>query len=307
MKYTIPAVSLLFIFAVPLFSSGAGDKTENITETILVEHKLGSVEVPLQPETSVVFSYDILDLMDQWDLPVASVVKGYLPSYLSDYAGEEYIDAGTLFEPDYETLYLLKPDVIFISDRQASVYDELSKIAPVVYTTIDPASYLGSLETNWSLLGRIFGKEDAAVDSLENVRQSSEVITELSQGKSALFLLINDGALSVFGPGSRFGFLYDEFGYTPADPDIEVASHGQSVSFEYLLEKDPDYLFVLDRGAALTGKGTAESVLDNPLVHQTKAWQEEGIHYLDGAAWYLSPGGIVSTESILSDLRMSAP
>ena len=44
---------------------------------------------------------------------------------------------GTLKEIDLEGLMAAEPDVIFISGRLAKKYDELSKIAPVVFMTAD--------------------------------------------------------------------------------------------------------------------------------------------------------------------------
>lgn len=43
-----------------------------------------------------------------------------------------YVDVGTLFEPNFEKLNEIKPDVIFISARQSKVYEELNKIAPTI-------------------------------------------------------------------------------------------------------------------------------------------------------------------------------
>ncbi len=42
--------------------------------------------------------------------------------------------------------------------------------------------------------------------------------------------------------GSRFGFVHDLFGFKQADDQIEASTHGQSVSYEYILEKNPGYL-----------------------------------------------------------------
>lgn len=62
-----------------------------------------------------------------------------------------------------------------------------------------------------------------------------------------LVVLSNGGKVSAFGPGSRFGMVHEVFGVKPADENVEVAQHGQNVSFEYIVDLDPDYLFVIDR------------------------------------------------------------
>lgn len=59
----------------------------------------------------------------------------------------------------------MNPDIIFISGRQASAYEELSKIAPTVFIGVDDADFVNSFKTNTELAGKIFGKEQEAADA----------------------------------------------------------------------------------------------------------------------------------------------
>jgi iron complex transport system substrate-binding protein len=60
------------------------------------------------------------------------------------------------------------------------------------------------------------------------------------------------------------------------------------VSFEFLLEADPDWLFVMDRDAAIGREGTAAAeLMNNELVAATSAGSKDQIVYLDPASWYL--------------------
>jgi iron complex transport system substrate-binding protein len=305
----IPAVLLTLLLTVTLF---AGGRTENdrsrilgaqSAETVRINHAYGTADVPVNPERVVVFTYDVLEVLDTLGLPVTAVPKSNLPPGLMKYAGDRYADAGTLFEPLYEEIYSLRPEVIFISDRQATVYDQLAEIAPVVYVTIDPKDYLGSISHNWGIIGRIFGKEAEIAERLDAVGRRVAEISAAASGVRALFIMVNDSALSAYGPGSRFGFIYDSFGFTPADPGIDVSTHGASVTFEYLAGQDPDVLFVLDRSAAIGGQGTARAVLDNRIVRSIKAFRNDRIVYVDPQAWYLAAGGIRANETIIRDLE----
>lgn len=74
------------------------------------------------------------------------------------------------------------------------------------------------------------------------------------------------------------------------------------------MKKDPDYLYVIDRGAVVTtGEGTssAEQVLDNDLIKDTKAAKEGNIVYLDPNYWYLSGGGLVSITEMVKEIDES--
>lgn len=50
-------------------------------------------------------------------------------------------------------------------------------------------------------------------------------------------ILANDGALSAYGKGSRFGIIHEELGFPLSDEHIDTAVHGQKISFEYVVEK----------------------------------------------------------------------
>ena len=109
--------------------------------------------------------------------------------------------------------------------------------------------------------------------------------------------------ISAFGDGSRYGMVYQKFGFKPIDDSIKSSTHGQSVGFEYILEKNPDFLLVVDRTAAITEKANnAQKVLDNDIIKQTKAYKDGHIVYLDAANWYLAFGGLESMEIIAQEL-----
>ena len=108
-------------------------------------------------KTVVVFDYGFLDTLDALGVDVSCSVSSSLPKYLSKYADEAtYKNAGALKEPDFEAISLMEPDVIFISDRQADAYEELSKIAPTVYVGVDNTDYVNSFKANTELAGTNF-------------------------------------------------------------------------------------------------------------------------------------------------------
>lgn len=272
---------------------------------ITITHEYGTVQVPVKPIRAAVFSYDILDTLDALGAPVLGLPKSNVPPSLAKYKGEAYQDLGTLFEPNFEKLYSLKPDVIFISLRQAKLYAEFAKIAPTVYLAAKPEDFANSVRSFNQTLARIYDAEPAVEARLVAFAQATASLSAAvkNQKRTALVLMVNDKALSVFGPGSRFGMLHDGFGFAPADPAIAVSTHGQPATFEYLKEKNPDVLFVLDRSAAIGAPGTAVQVLDNPLVKGLKAYQSGRVIYLDGPAWYLTTGGLASADRMLADAK----
>ncbi len=66
---------------------------------------------------------------------------------------------------------------------------------------------------------------------------------------------------------------------------------------------NPDWILVIDRGAAIGQDGeAAEATLDNPLVAGTTAGENGRIVYLDSAPLYLAGGGITSLRGTVNQI-----
>lgn len=86
------------------------------------------------------------------------------------------------------------------------------------------------------------------------------------------------------------------------DEDLDVSTHGQNVSYEYIAENNPDYLFVVDRDAVVNGEAAAKQTIENDLVKETTAFKEDQIVYLDPDIWYLSGGGLTSVQMMVDEI-----
>lgn len=283
-------------------SSDTGEATEQLT----FQHELGETTVEKNPENVVVFDFGALDTLDQMGVEVAGVAQSSsIPTYLSKYEDANYENVGGLKEPDFEKISEIDPDLIIISGRQQDAYEELTKIAQTLYVQLDTTNYIESFKENVQMLGQIFEKEDVVKEELAKIDEAIAALNEKAteSGKNALITLTTGGKVSAYGPGSRFGLIHDVFGLEPVDTDIEASTHGQSISFEYIVEKDPDYLFVIDRDAVVGGETTAQEVIENELVEGTKAYQNDNIVYLDPNYWYQSGGGLVSVYEMVKEIE----
>lgn len=279
------------------------------SEELTIKHQLGEVKVKKNPGNVVVFDYGVLETLDKLGVEVAAVPQGNLPAHLKKYEDVKYTNAGTLFEPDFEKLNALEPGVIFISGRSSEAYEELNKIAPTIFMGVDTKNYLESFTENVKTLGQIFGKEAEAEQELAAISDSIQAVKETAaaSGKKGLVILTTGGKVSAYGPGSRFGLIHDVFGVPAVDDTIETSTHGQSISFEYVAEKNPDYLFVVDRDAVVTEEGKqaepAAKLVENDLVKKTNAYKNGKIIYLDASYWYLSGGGLLSVPEMLKEIH----
>lgn len=267
-------------------------------QAIEVEHARGRTSLPGTPGTVAVFDLASLDVLDALGVQVAAVPLGPKPAYLAKYQKAEYPKAGTLWEPDYEAINALAPDLVIVGMRSSPRYDALANMAPTIDMTVDAADLVGSAKRRALTLARIFGKESEAAARLAQLDAEIEAVrARAGAAGTALIVLTTGGRVSAFASGSRFGVIHDTFGFRPAAPEIKAGLHGQPISFEFIRKANPDWLFVLDRDAAIDARGQpARQLLDNELVRETTAWRKNQVVYLDPAPFYLVNGGLTGLK-----------
>ncbi|MDO6823567.1 siderophore ABC transporter substrate-binding protein [Marinobacter sp. 1_MG-2023] len=278
---TISFFSLLLIGAIaPAYANAL----------LTIEHAKGETQIPKLPKTVAVLDWSTLDTMAALGVEAQGIPRSnIMPPMLDQYDDARFVQIGSLFEPDYEALQNLKPDLIILGRRASSQYEKVAEYGPTLDLTPDPKDMLGSVVRNTEILGQIFDREEQAAELTAKLKASVKQLQTLAakQG-SGLTLLTSGGKMRAFGIGTRFGMIHDVFGVTPAVADLKVGRHGQAVSYEFLLEANPDWLFVMDRDAAIGREGVAaKQMMDNELVQATEAGAKGQIVYLEPVSWYL--------------------
>lgn len=304
----------VIILTIAAFALAACEKTatpstgnDSKAKITVKDAKYGDQEVPVDPQKIVSFDYGALDTLQALGLEskVAGLPKSNLPEILKAFADEKYQNAGNLFEPNFEKLYELKPDLIIVSGRTAAKIEELRKIAPTIYLEPKNEDYYNTFKANTELLGKILQKEDLTRQKLAELDKKLADLTAKTKAseKTGLISLYTAGKVSVYGPNSRFGVLHQAFGIKPADANIqEAAQHGQVVNFEYIKKIDPDYLFVIDRAKILGEETIAQTFFDNDVIKSTKAFKNNSIVYLNTENWYTVSGGIQSMTKMIEEI-----
>lgn len=275
--------------------------------SVKVQTAHGEAVVPQNPERVAVYDLGAVDTLSKLGVKIGASVDAQRLTYL-DAPLKDAVKAGTLFEPNYEALNAYNPQLIVIGSRMAKdkVSSELAKLAPTIDMTAQTDNMKESAKARIDAYGRIFGKQ-AEADALKaEIDKTFADAKAAAQGKGkGLVILVNAGKLSAFGPDSRLGgWIHRDIGVPAADEAIKEGSHGQPVSFEYIKEKNPDWLFVLDRSAAIGEEGqAAREVLNNPLVAQSTAWKKGQVVYLPPET-YLAAGGaqeLLNAGNLLKD------
>lgn len=260
--------------------------------TIAVDTTKGKVDLATNPSPLVVYDMTLMQDLAALDVAVDGMPSGLHLDNLHSKTQPEPKAVGTVFEPDLEALNAMQPQAILVGSRMAEKYDALSSIAPTLDMTIDTANIYESSKQRLHDLGALFGKSDQAAKlqgNIDGLIDETKVLTK-DKGKG-LVVMVNGNKLSAYGDKSRYGFIHTVLDIPMADDQIADARHGQPVSFEYIQKTNPDWLFVVDRSAAIGEDGAgAKAVLDNPLVAQTNAWSKNQVVYLSPDS-YLAFGG----------------
>lgn len=268
-----------------------------------LETARGPVTIEKTPATLAVFDVPAVDTLTALGIPVAGTVNKLFVDYLAPVASSATV-VGSLFDPDYQALSALQPDLVIVGGRSAGTLDTVAKLAPAIDMSIDGTELLKQTRERTLQYGELFGKSDKATELVGKLDASLDRARSAVAGKGkGLVLMTNGPKISAFGPGSRFGWMYSELGLEAAVEEVAIADHGDAVSFEFVLQYDPDWLLVIDRTAAIGQEGdSARQTLDNELIHQTQAWQHNHLVYLNSADVYIASGGIQAQTRTLDQI-----
>lgn len=268
------------------------------------------LEVPYDPQRIATLDMACLDILDA--LGVGDRVVGTASTsleYLQDYINDDIANLGTIKEADLEAVMACEPDVIFIGGRLASSYDALSEIVPVVYLSTDTEiGVVESVRQNAVTIASMFGLEEEVDALMADFDSRIAALSEFADGKTAIVGMCTSGSFNVLGNDGRCSIIGREIGFENigVDADLETSTHGNEASFEFIVDKAPDYIFVMDRDAAIATEGAklAQEIMENELVMGTDAYKNGHIVYLaHPAVWYTAEGGITALDVMLSDLE----
>ena len=306
-------VSLL-LAALMLLSMATAALAEAAPETVTItslnaEREPVELEVPYDPQRIAILDMPSLDILDRLGLGdrvvgSATTTLEYLQAYVP---GDTIANLGTIKEADLEAVMACEPDVIFIGGRLSASYDALSEIAPVVFLSTDTEiGVVESVRNNATTIASMFGLEAQVDELMAGFDARIEALAAFAEGKNAIVGLCTSGSFNILGSDGRCSIISVEIGFDNLGDGDVTATHGNESSFELVVELDPDYMFVLDRDAAIGTDGAqlAKEIVENELVMDTDVYKDGHIVYLENpTVWYTAEGGITALDIMLGDLE----
>ena len=297
-------------------SSETAASSEAAPESVTIKafngaKELVDVEVPFDPQRIAILELASLDILDELGVGdrvvgTASTSLDYLQSYVTN---ESIANLGNIKEADMEAVMACEPDIIFIGGRLSKSYDALCEIAPVVFLATDAEKgVVESTRENAMTIASIFGLEDHVEALMADFDSRIDALKAFAEGKTAIVGMTTSGSFNVLGNDGRCSIIGKEIGFENigVDANIDTSTHGNEASFEFIVDKNPDYIFAMDRDAAIGTDGAqmAQEILENELVKSTDAYKNGHIVYLAHPnVWYTAEGGIQALNEMLSDLE----
>ena len=289
-----------------------------VSAQVTFDYKDQNIQLKKAPKKIAVYDLSALDTLNALGLEAQLVPAASFAGNLSKYQQGKFTKAGSLFEPDLNVLKTAKPDLIIVGGRSASKAEAVKGIAPTLDLSPDTSQYIADLTERAHVLARAFGKENIATEKLSKIATLQQQLKKQTEGKTALMLFAVGENFMPHAENDRFGFVYELAGFKPVlDPSEQSNAPRPEVGSQEALkaaeknvqritaavEKNPDYIIVLDRGAVNTQKYTAQdNIQKHPALKNAKALAEKKVIYVNADAWYITGAGLENTAFMLEEL-----
>ncbi|MET7856423.1 iron-siderophore ABC transporter substrate-binding protein [Streptomyces sp. NPDC005318] len=264
-------------------------------------HAMGKTELKSAPKRVVVLD------VGEFDNVVSLGVKpvGYapsegdaaIPSYLKKDAGNPK-NVGTINNLNLEAIAGLKPDLILGSQlRAADKYDQLSKIAPTVFS-IRPGF---TWKENYLLNAAALDKTAKAKSELAAYEKKAAKLGEdIGPDKPTISMVrYLPDRIRLYAKASFIGTILEDAGL-PRPKNQQINDLAAEISPEKIDEADADWIFTGVYGdPKATKRDTTQS---NPLWKNLKAVKEGRAKDVPDETWYLGLG-VTAANMVLDDLR----
>lgn len=278
-------------------------KEEQTTRT--VSHAMGETEVPENPQKVVILTNEGTEALLAMDVTPVGAVQSWLGDPWYDHISDQMEGVevvGTESEVNLEAVAALKPDLIIGNKlRQEDIYDQLSAIAPTVYSE----TLKGDWQENFTFYAKALNMEDKGneVMSTYNDRidsMSEELGEQLDKEVSVIRFLA--GQTRIYYKDSFSGVILEQLGFNRPESQ-QKQDFAEEVTKERIPEMDGDVLFYFtyDPGDG-DANSTAEEWTNDSLWNNLEVVKEGNVHEVSDAIWNTS-GGVISANKMLDDIN----
>lgn len=301
-RIAMSILAALLIIACQNNSVQQAPKSQSLADCRTVQHSLGNICVPTNPQRLV--SLDDTTLADALVLGVpsvgASLIEGRLVAdYLASRSSQTKL-LGKSEQPNLEKMLRIKPDLIIgIELFNEPIFKQLSQIAP---TALGEWNGLPTWREHFNFVANVLDKEDEAKQVWKGYEQRIDKIKAALgnqlQDVEVSVIYAYDDTITIDAENSFAGSILADIGIRRPKAQAAVEDGIIILSEERIPEIDADIMFVSVYDTE------SEQILEDwqqkPLWNQLKAVQTGQVHIVDANIW--RAGDPIAADLVIDDL-----
>ncbi|TKC15386.1 ABC transporter substrate-binding protein [Robertmurraya kyonggiensis] len=285
-------------------TKGAATKTEDTSYTI--EHAMGSTLIDKAPKKVVILTNEGTEALFALGITPVGAVQSWTGDPWYDHIASQMKDVevvGTESEVNLEAIASLQPDLIIGNKvRQEAIYEQLSQIAPTVFSE----NLAGNWKENFEFYAKALNLEEKGKETLASYdARIDELKGKLSDQLTKKISVVRfvAGDVRIYQKDSFSGVILDQLGFArPESQDVdEFALNGVTKEQVPLMDGDILFYFTYE-----TGDGAATELekewLEDPLFKNLTVSKNGAVHKVDDVIWNTA-GGVLAANKMLDDIE----
>ncbi|MFK2826468.1 iron-siderophore ABC transporter substrate-binding protein [Bacillus sp. B190/17] len=309
-------VSVAFLSLLLLFLLGACGNKEEVKDqpekkkeaegSYTVEHAMGTTEIKSTPKRVVILTNEGTEALLALGVTPVGAVESWTGNPWYDHIKDEMKDVQVVGKEDpvnVEAIAKLKPDLIIGNKlRQEKLYDQLSAIAPTVFSE----TLRGDWQENFKLYAKAVNKEEKGEEVLAayNDRIASmkdELGDKLNQEVSIVRFMAGD--VRIYHKDSFSGVILEQLGFARPKEQDKPDFAEMNATKERMPAMDGDILFYFTYE---TGDGKAAELekewINDPLFKNLNVAKAGNVHKVSDTTWNTA-GGVIAANHMLDDIE----
>jgi iron complex transport system substrate-binding protein len=305
-----PAGALLATLGLALAACGGDEDASGqeaaqsapAAETRSVSHAMGTTEITGEPERVVVLDTGELDSAIALGVKPVGAVEAIPGAGFPEYLAEEVEGVekvGTIEQPSVEAIAALQPDLILSSKlRHEAIYDQLSQIAPTVFTEEVGVAWKENFDLHAEAVGRTEDAERLTqeyqdkIDALAQALGDKVADTEVSVVRS-----VGD-EVRIYLNENFIGTILEDVGL-PRPKAQDVADFSATATRETIPDLEGDIMFLAKYG---DDHRLLEKLTESPLWNRLDVVQQEDVYEVPDDLWFLGIGNLAA-RLVVDDLE----
>ncbi len=280
--------------------AAAPETTPAAAETRTVEHAMGTTEITGTPERVVVLDTGELDSAVALDVKPVGAVEAIAGTGFPEYLAEEVEGVekvGTIEQPNIEAIAALEPDLILSSEiRHEAIYDQLSRIAPTVFTEEVGVTWKENFQKHAEALGMSDKAEQLQAEYDESVSSLQESLGDDAPTVSVVRSVGDE--VRIYLKGNFIGTILEDAGLERPQPQ-DSKEFSETATVERIPDLDADVMFLSRYG---DDHRLLNRLIDNRLWSRLDVVETDRVYEVPDDLWFLGIGNFAARQ-IVEDLQ----